>query len=81
MKIHLLLDYEDYLLQYVHITEGKVHEVTILKKLRFSPGAIVVAANALKIQIWTAVICDNISMILTADLPSPSKTLGLKCTG
>lgn len=38
----MLLDHEGYLPQYVHISEGKVCEVTILKKLRFSPGAIVV---------------------------------------
>jgi FOG: Transposase and inactivated derivatives len=42
VKLHLLLDHEGYLPQYVHISEGKVHEVTILKKLRFSPGTIVV---------------------------------------
>jgi len=42
VKLHLLLDHEGYLPQYAHITEGKVHEVNILKKLRFSPGAIVV---------------------------------------
>lgn len=42
VKLHLLLDHEGYLPQYVHITEAKVHEVTILKKLHFSPAAIVV---------------------------------------
>lgn len=42
VKLHLLLDHEGYLPQYAYITEGKVHEVNILKKLRFSPGAIVV---------------------------------------
>jgi len=41
VKLHLLLDHEGYLPQYAHITEGKVHEVNILKKLRFSPGTIV----------------------------------------
>ncbi len=38
----MLLDHEGYLPQYVHISEGKVHKVTILQKLRFSPGTIVV---------------------------------------
>jgi len=42
VKLHLLLDHEGYLPQYAHITEGRLHEVTIVKKLRFSPGAIVV---------------------------------------
>ena len=34
VKLHLLLDHEGYLPRYVHISEGKVHEATILKKLR-----------------------------------------------
>ena len=42
VKLHLLLDHEGYLPQYTHITEGKVHEVNVFKKLRFSPGTIVV---------------------------------------
>ena len=42
VKPHLLLDHEGYLPQYAHITEGKVHEVNILRNLHFSPGAIVV---------------------------------------
>jgi len=42
VKLHLLLDHHGYLPEYAHITEGKVHEVSILRKLSFSPGAIVV---------------------------------------
>ena len=42
VKLHLLLDHEGYLPQYAYITEGKVHEVNVFKKLRFSPGTIVV---------------------------------------
>jgi len=42
VKLHLLLDHSGYLPEYAHITEGKVHEVNILRKLQFSPGAIVV---------------------------------------
>ena len=47
VKLHLLLDHEGYLPQYAHITEGKVHEVNVLKKLRFSPGAIIVIDRGL----------------------------------
>jgi hypothetical protein len=47
VKLHLRLDHEGYLPQYAHITEGKVHEVNVLKKLRFSPGAIVVIDRGL----------------------------------
>ncbi len=42
VKLHLLLDHSGYLPEYAHITEGKVHEVNILRRLQFSPGAIVV---------------------------------------
>jgi hypothetical protein len=42
VKLHLLLDHEGYLPQYAHITEGRSHEVNILRKLAFSPGAVVV---------------------------------------
>lgn len=42
VKLHLLLDHEGYLPQYAHITEGRSHEVNILRRLAFSPGAVVV---------------------------------------
>lgn len=42
VKLHLLLDHAGYLPEYAHITNGKVHEVNILKRLQFSPGAIIV---------------------------------------
>ncbi len=42
VKLHLLLDHSGYLPEYACITEGKVHEVKILRRLQFSPGAIVV---------------------------------------
>ncbi|MFQ6052529.1 MAG: IS4 family transposase [Candidatus Hydrothermarchaeota archaeon] len=42
VKLHLLLDHEGYLPEFVHITEGKVHELRILRTLHFSPGTIVV---------------------------------------
>jgi hypothetical protein len=42
VKLHLLLDHEGYLPEFANITEGKVHEVRILRKLSFSPGAIIV---------------------------------------
>ncbi len=42
VKLHLLLDHEGYIPEFAHITEGKLHEVRILRALAFSPGAIVV---------------------------------------
>ncbi|GAB6183222.1 hypothetical protein JCM13991_09630 [Thermodesulfovibrio hydrogeniphilus] len=42
VKLHLLLDHSGYLPEYAHITEGKVHEVNILRRLHFCSGAIVV---------------------------------------
>lgn len=41
VKLHLLLDHAGYLPQFVHITEGKTHEVNVLKKLDFDTGTIV----------------------------------------
>lgn len=41
VKLHLVLDHEGYLPEFAHITEGRVHEVKVLKALQFSPGAIV----------------------------------------
>ena len=41
IKLHLLLDHAGYLPQFVNITEGRVHEINILKKLSFDAGTIV----------------------------------------
>ncbi|MFN3467479.1 MAG: IS4 family transposase, partial [Candidatus Brocadiales bacterium] len=41
VKLHLLLDHSGYLPEYAHVTEGRVHEVNVLKGLQLSPGAIV----------------------------------------
>jgi hypothetical protein len=41
VKLHLLLDHAGYLPEFVHITDGKVHEVNILKGLKFNSGTIV----------------------------------------
>lgn len=41
VKLHLLLDHAGYLPEFVHITDGKVHEVNILKRLKFNSGTIV----------------------------------------
>jgi len=40
-KIHLVLDNEGYLPCFAHITDGKQHDVTVGRKLRFEPGTIV----------------------------------------
>jgi len=41
IKLHLLLDHAGYLPQFVNITEGRIHEINILKKLSFDAGTIV----------------------------------------
>ena len=40
-KLHLLLDHSGYLPKYVHITDGKTHEVNVLKTIDIEPGTIV----------------------------------------
>lgn len=41
VKLHLLLDHNGYLPEYAHITEGRIHEVNVLKRLQLSPGTLV----------------------------------------
>jgi len=41
IKLHLLLDHAGYLPQFVNITEGRVHEIKILRKLSFDACTIV----------------------------------------
>jgi len=41
-KVHLLLDNEGYLPCFACITDGKSHDVTVGRRLRFTPGTIVV---------------------------------------
>jgi hypothetical protein len=47
LKLHLLLDHDGYLPQYVRVTEGKVHEINILRRLSFDSGTIVVIDRGL----------------------------------
>ena len=42
VKVHLLLDHEGYLPCFAHITDGKKHDVTVGRTLRFQRGTIVV---------------------------------------
>ena len=42
VKVHLLLDHEGYLPCFACITDGKKHDVTVGRMLRFQPGTIVV---------------------------------------
>jgi len=41
IKLHLLLDHSGYLPEYLHISEGNVHEVNILKNLTLEKGTII----------------------------------------
>ena len=42
VKLHMLLDHDGYLPCYAVITEGKVHEIQIARKLRFQSGTMLV---------------------------------------
>jgi hypothetical protein len=53
IKLHFVLDHAGYLPQYLHITEGNVHEITILKGLSFDPGTIIVFdRGCIDYQLW-----------------------------
>ncbi len=41
IKLHLLLDHSGYLPEYLHISEGNIHEVNILKSLTLEKGTII----------------------------------------
>lgn len=42
VKLHLLLDHEGYLPCYAVVTEGKVHEIQVARKLKLQPGTMLV---------------------------------------
>ncbi len=42
VKVHLLLDHEGYLPTFAHITDGKSHDITVGRQMRFEPGTVVV---------------------------------------
>ena len=42
VKLHLLLDHDGYLPCYAVITEGKVHEIQVARKLQLQPGTMLV---------------------------------------
>lgn len=42
VKAHVLLDHDDYMPSYVHLTEARVHDVTIARGLKIPAGSIVV---------------------------------------
>jgi hypothetical protein len=47
LKLHLLLDHDGYLPQFVRVTDGKVHEINILRRLSFDAGTIIVIDRGL----------------------------------
>jgi hypothetical protein len=46
VKLHLALDHDGYLPCFAHLTEGKVHDVTVAKTLVFPAGTVVVYDRA-----------------------------------
>lgn len=42
VKLHLLLDHDGYLPCYAVVTDGKKHDISVARQLRFPPGTIVV---------------------------------------
>jgi hypothetical protein len=82
VKLHLLLDHSGYLPEYAHITEGRIHEVNVLKRLQLSPGTLVaIDRGCVDYELfgrWTAEgvffvtrLKGNASFRLTKSLPVP----------
>jgi hypothetical protein len=56
VKLHLLLDHDGYLPCFAVITEGRQHEVTVAKTLRFAPGTILVIDRGYVDYAWFAAL-------------------------
>ncbi len=52
MKLHLLLDHDGYLPQFVVITTGKKHDITVARSLRFEPGTVAVMDKGYADYAW-----------------------------
>lgn len=52
VKLHLMLDHEGYLPCFAVLTDGKVHEIQIARKLTFQPGTIVVMDRGYIDYLW-----------------------------
>lgn len=46
LKVHLLLDHDDYMPSFARLTEGRLHEVNVARTLRLNPGSIVAMDRA-----------------------------------
>ena len=58
VKVHVLLDHDDYMPRFVHITEGKQNDIRVARLLRLTPGSIVALDRAYSdfklLGSWTA---------------------------
>ena len=52
VKLHLLLDHQGYLPQFVVITSGKTQEIAVARRLRFQPGTILIMDRAYVDYTW-----------------------------
>jgi hypothetical protein len=64
VKVHLLLDHEGYLPCFAYITDGKKHDVTVGRTLRFPPGTIVVFDKGyVDYQWWQQMTADGVYFV------------------
>jgi hypothetical protein len=64
VKVHLLLDNEGYLPCFACITDGKKHDVTVGRTLRFQPGTIVVFDKAyVDYDWWEQMTADGVYFV------------------
>jgi Transposase DDE domain/Domain of unknown function (DUF4372) len=64
VKLHLLLDNEGYLPCFAHITDGKKHDITVGRTLRFQPGTIVVFDKGyVDYRWWEQMIQDGVYFV------------------
>jgi hypothetical protein len=64
VKLHLLLDNEGYLPSFACITDGKKHDITVGRTLRFQPGTIVVFDKGyVDYRWWEQMIQDGVYFV------------------
>jgi Transposase DDE domain/Domain of unknown function (DUF4372) len=59
VKLHLVLDHDGYLPQFAVVTDGKKHDVTVGRNLRFQRGTMVVFDKGYAKYIWWQQLCEQ----------------------
>jgi len=59
VKLHLVLDHDGYLPQFAVVTDGKKHDITVGRTLRFDRGTMVIFDKGYTQYSWWKQLCDD----------------------